>query len=75
MTFFGAEVLPVQVGGWVIATIGLFNIIGSLAAGSVHTCAVLATNRATCWGGNFEAQLGDDTLVSARPFPSSVVKP
>ena len=60
-------------------TVDLSNLagtdIGSLAAGSVHTCAVLATNRATCWGGNFEAQLGDDTLVSARPFPSSVVKP
>jgi len=25
--------LPVQTGGWVIATIGLFNIIGSLGVG------------------------------------------
>ena len=29
--------MPVQVGGWVIATIGLFNIIGSLSVGWLQT--------------------------------------
>jgi MFS family permease len=29
--------MPVQIGGWVIATIGLFNIIGSLSVGWLQT--------------------------------------
>jgi MFS family permease len=29
--------MPVQVGGWVIATIGLFNIVGSLSVGWLQT--------------------------------------
>ena len=34
------------------------RVIG-LAAGVEHTCALLATGRVACWGGNFKGQLGD----------------
>ena len=34
------------------------RVIG-LAAGVEHTCALLATGRVACWGGNYKGQLGD----------------
>jgi MFS family permease len=33
MTFFGAPVLPIELGGWAIGLVGLFNIVGSVAWG------------------------------------------
>jgi MFS family permease len=33
MTVFGAEVLPVQVSGWAIGLVGLFNIVGAVTWG------------------------------------------
>ncbi len=40
----------------------------ALAAGSEHTCALLADGRVACWGDGSEGQLGDGTARdSARP--------
>lgn len=42
---------PVQV-------MGLSTGVAGITAGGVHTCAILVTGRAKCWGGNFSGQLG-----------------
>ncbi len=35
--------------------------VEELAAGDFHTCALLTSGVVTCWGGNFEGQLGTGT--------------
>src|SRR5437773_201011 len=34
-----------------------------VSAGGRHTCGLTPGNRAFCWGGNDEGQLGDDTTI------------
>jgi alpha-tubulin suppressor-like RCC1 family protein len=42
--------------------------VTQLAAGDDFTCALLATGRVRCWGGNAAGQLGDGTVIGrARP--------
>ena len=43
----------------------------SLAAGAVHTCALLADGTAHCWGQNRHGQLGDGTTMNAT-IPAEV---
>jgi alpha-tubulin suppressor-like RCC1 family protein len=56
--------LPVAVGGITTAV--------ALAAGSGHTCAVLADGRVKCWGANFNGQLGNGT-AGIMPSPVDVL--
>jgi len=42
-----------------------------LAAGAVHTCAVLTDRTAYCWGQNLHGQLGDGTTQN-RSSPAAV---
>ena len=48
----------------------LTNVV-AIAAGEAHTCAVLATGAARCWGLNSSGQLGDGT-VTTRSRPTDV---
>jgi len=50
---------------------GLPGPVVSVSAGYLHTCAVLTTGGATCWGENFAGQLGDGT-TSKRHQPVAV---
>ncbi|HSG07796.1 MAG TPA: hypothetical protein VLA36_05550, partial [Longimicrobiales bacterium] len=53
------------------AVVGLPDSPVRLAAGAVHTCALLAGGGAYCWGQNLHGQLGDGTNEN-RSAPSPV---
>jgi alpha-tubulin suppressor-like RCC1 family protein len=61
-----------QIGGGTTGGIGLTpvnvpnlpNVVG-IAAGEAHTCAVLASGGARCWGLNSSGQLGNGTVVNS----------
>lgn len=59
--------VPVQV-------VGLESGVAAISAGSDHTCAVVASGAAWCWGSNMDSQLGDgmepeDETESFVPVP------
>ena len=43
----------------------------SITAGSTHTCGIISTGTAYCWGSNGNGQLGDGT-TTARPAPTAI---
>lgn len=45
--------------------------VTQIALGGSHTCAVISTGAAKCWGGNGSGQLGNSTRTSS-PVPVSV---
>ena len=51
-----------------MAVTGLGNATG-IAAGQVHTCAVLANGTAKCWGSNAAGQLGNLAAVPGSSSP------
>ncbi len=44
-------------------------IYSSVSAGNTHTCAVVLSNAAYCWGNNDNGQLGISTATSASDIP------
>jgi alpha-tubulin suppressor-like RCC1 family protein len=51
---------------------GLPGTPTDIAAGAVHTCALVDGGRAFCWGQNLHGQLGDGSTENhARPVPVS----
>jgi len=54
--------------GQPVEVVGLPTVPTHLAAGAIHTCALVDGGRAFCWGQNFSGQLGDGTTANhARP--------
>jgi alpha-tubulin suppressor-like RCC1 family protein len=55
-----------------VAAIGMQLPIVALGAGSSHTCAVLQSGIATCWGRTANGQVGNGSLVGNVPLPAAV---
>lgn len=45
----------------------------SVAAGGIHTCAVMTSGRVKCWGDNLAGQLGIDMATTFRSTPGADV--
>jgi hypothetical protein len=56
-----------------VATTGLGSGVVGVAAGSLHSCALLADGSVRCWGGNLDGQLGDGTYTQNRLTPVATV--
>ena len=54
-----------------VAVTGLPGAAADVAAGVVHTCALLQDGRVFCWGGNENSQVGDGTTAD-RLIPVEV---
>ncbi len=61
------------IGGTRLAPVNVPNLanVVSIAAGEAHTCAVLASGTARCWGQNATGQLGNGTVTNS-PTPTAV---
>jgi alpha-tubulin suppressor-like RCC1 family protein len=55
-----------------VSAIGMQLPIVAIGAGSSHTCAVLQSGIATCWGRNANGQIGNGQLVGNVPLPAAV---
>jgi len=51
---------------------GLTSGVASISARGAHTCAVMNTGGAKCWGRDNEGQLGDDATLKTQPRPVDV---
>ena len=56
-----------------VDVIGLTSGVARIAAGKLHTCAVLSTGAVKCWGRNTNGQLGDNLVTIHSPVPVDVV--
>lgn len=67
---FQPSALPV-----LVSTIGNGTAMPAItiAAGAMHTCAVLANGAVTCWGDNDQFQLGDGAAVDQNAPPASPI--
>ena len=54
------------------AVAGLSSGVTALVAGESHTCAITSNNRGLCWGGNFNGEIGDGTLIR-RNTPVAII--
>jgi alpha-tubulin suppressor-like RCC1 family protein len=55
-----------------VAVSGLSSGVSAIAAGGVHTCALVDKGAVECWGNNFYGQLGDGKTGQSQPSPVAV---
>ena len=55
-----------------VSVSGLSSGVIAIAAGELHTCAVLSTGAVKCWGNNANGQLGDGTSGTDSLTPADV---
>jgi len=51
---------------------GLTAGVSSISAGDKHTCAVMISTGAKCWGEDIYGQLGDNSTLKNQPVPVNV---
>jgi alpha-tubulin suppressor-like RCC1 family protein len=49
-----------------VPVVGLTTVVLTVTAGTNHTCAVMESGAAKCWGANGSGQLGNNSSLSAR---------
>ena len=54
-----------------VGVVGLATPVAAIALGENHSCALSTTGGITCWGSNYQGQLGDGTTVN-RSIPVAV---
>lgn len=55
-----------------VAVTALPSDVVKIAAGAGHTCALLSSGAAKCWGHNYSGQIGDGTEPNERLTPTQV---
>lgn len=63
---------PIPTSSTAQGVIGLANGVAAVIAGTNHTCALLLTGKAKCWGKNLTGQLGNMNTVN-RNGPTDVL--
>jgi alpha-tubulin suppressor-like RCC1 family protein len=56
-----------------VAVLGLSGSAIAIAAGALHTCAVLGNGKIQCWGFNGNGQLGNGTITTTYANPPVIV--
>ncbi len=55
---------------------GIHSIVTQIAAGTLHTCALLESHDVECWGENHDGELGDGTTIDhLTPAPVTGLPP
>jgi alpha-tubulin suppressor-like RCC1 family protein len=49
-----------------VAVFGLASGVEAIAAGGLHSCALMSVGRVKCWGRNFYGEVGDGTTTDRR---------
>jgi len=67
----GCGLIPTEREDAASSTTSPLSGVTAIAAGGLHTCALMSDRSVKCWGSNLEGQLGDGTIIS-KSYPAKV---
>ena len=67
----GCGLIPTEREDAASSTTSPLSGVTAIAAGDLHTCALMSDRSVKCWGSNLEGQLGDGTITS-KSYPAKV---
>jgi alpha-tubulin suppressor-like RCC1 family protein len=71
LNFGGCGLIPTEREDAASSTTSPLSGVTAIAAGDLHTCALMSDRSVKCWGSNLEGQLGDGTIIS-KSYPAKV---